>query len=121
MELNNGIETYYPRTKAHWRKWLEKNSQSKTEVCLILYHKKSPVPGISYDEALEEALCFGWIDSMRNKRDHESYYQRFSPRKTRSNWSDRNKKIVGRLIREKRMKSGGLQMVEEAKVKGTWD
>lgn len=91
METNKGIETFYAKRRKEWRTWLEENSQSKEEVCLIMYHKKSEKQSIDHEEAVDEAMCFGWIDSLRNKRDHESFYQRFSPRRPNSNWSERSK------------------------------
>ncbi len=85
METNKSVETFYAKTRQQWRDWLQENAQSKTEVCLILYSKKSEKESVDYIEAVEEALCYGWIDSLTNKRDAESRYQRFSPRKPKSN------------------------------------
>ncbi len=99
-EKNKGVETFYAKTRLQWRKWLEKNHQKKTEVCLILYNKGSEVKSVGYAEAVNEALCFGWIDSWTNKRNEESRYQRFSPRKATSNWSNSNRERVARMIAE---------------------
>ncbi|MEM7550990.1 MAG: YdeI/OmpD-associated family protein [Bacteroidota bacterium] len=76
---------------------------------------------MTYDEAVDEALCFGWVDSKPNKRDYESYYQFFSPRNPKSNWSRVNKEKVERLLSENRMAPSGLKMVEKAKENGSWD
>src|SRR6218665_4005304 len=107
MEINKGMETVYAKTRQQWRKWLEKNGEKKNEVCLILYNKGSEVKSVGYGEAVEEALCFGWIDSLTNKRDIESRYQRFSPRKPRSNWSKSNRERVERLVAEGLMTERG--------------
>ncbi|MFA6469312.1 MAG: hypothetical protein WCW35_10480 [Bacteroidota bacterium] len=120
METNNGTKTLYAKTRAQWRTWLEKNSQSKKEICLILYHKKSKMKCITYNEAIEEALCFGWIDSKANKRDAESYYQRLSPRKPNSKWSALNKVRIERMNQEGLMTEQGLKLIEHAKQNGTW-
>ena len=120
METNNGIKTFYAKTRVQWRTWLEKNSQSNKEVCLILYHKKSNTKCITYTEAIEEALCFGWIDSKANKRDAESYYQRLSPRKPKSNWSKPNKEQVEKMINEGLMTEQDQKQIDIAKQNGTW-
>jgi len=121
VETNNGIEVFYARERPQWRKWLEKNSQLKPSVCLIIYHKKSNTKSITYNEAVEEALCFGWIDCKANNRDFESYYLQFSPRKPKSNWSKSNKERVERLIQEGLMTEHGQKFIDIAKQIGKWD
>ncbi|WP_295119076.1 hypothetical protein [uncultured Chitinophaga sp.] len=121
METNKGVEAFYAKNRQQWRKWLEKNSQTKAEVCLIIYRKGMDTPGVTYDEAVEEALCFGWIDSLYNKRDDESGYQRFSPRKPASSWSKSNIERVERMISEGLMTEYGERMIEIAKQNGKWD
>jgi uncharacterized protein YdeI (YjbR/CyaY-like superfamily) len=121
METNKGIETVYVETREQWRHWLETNSQSKTEICLILYNKESVIRSVNYSEAVEEALCFGWIDSLTNKRDTESRFQRFSPRKPRSNWSKSNRERVDRMIQEGLMTEFGQKMIDIAKNNGRWE
>ena len=121
METNKGVETFYAKTRVQWRKWLQKNSQSKKEVCLILYNKGSDTKSVTYAEAVEEALCFGWIDSLTNKRDEESRYQRFSPRKPNSNWSKSNIERVERMIKEGLMTEQGQKLIDFAKQKGMWN
>jgi uncharacterized protein YdeI (YjbR/CyaY-like superfamily) len=120
METNKGIEAFHAKTRSQWRKWLEMNCEKKQAVYLIIYHKKSKTKSVYYDEAVEEALCFGWIDSVKNKRDPESAYQKFSPRKLNSNWSDLNIGRAKRLIKEGLMTGPGQKAVENAKEKGTW-
>ena len=120
METNNGVPTFLAKTREQWRSWLEKNSQKKEEICLIIYHKNSGVKCVSYPDAVEEALCFGWIDSKTNKRDPDSFYQRFSPRKAKSNWSDINKERVKRMINEGKMTEHGQRLINTAKENGSW-
>jgi uncharacterized protein YdeI (YjbR/CyaY-like superfamily) len=104
----------------HWRVWLQKNHEKEDKVWLIIYHKTSPIKSIYYDEAVEEALCFGWIDSKPNKRDHESYYLFFSKRSPKSNWSKINRERVSHLIADGRMTASGMAFIELAKQQGTW-
>ena len=120
MELKDGIKTYYAKTQKDWRKWLEKNHQSEKSVWLIIYKKDSGKPSVYYPEAVDEAICFGWIDSKPNKRDNESYYQFFAKRNPKSNWSKVNKEKVARLLKEKLIASAGLEAIETAKKNGTW-
>lgn len=87
---------------------------------LLIYHKKSATPSVYYDEAVEEALCFGWIDSKPNKHDHESFYLFFAPRKTKSVWSKLNKERIEKLTRENLMMPAGLEKIEAAKKDGSW-
>jgi uncharacterized protein YdeI (YjbR/CyaY-like superfamily) len=120
MELYNSIKTFYAKTRNDWRKWLEENHQSEKSIWLIIYRKGSETPSIYYPEAVDEALCFGWIDSKPNKRDENSYYQFFSKRNPKSNWSKVNKEKVATLIDQGLMNGSGLRMVEIAKQNGTW-
>ncbi|MEJ7677844.1 MAG: hypothetical protein WKG06_08250 [Segetibacter sp.] len=76
-ELKGGIKTFYAQDGKTWRKWLEENHAKETNVWLIIYKKQSKISSVYYDEAVDEALCFGWIDSKANKRDDKSYYQFF--------------------------------------------
>ena len=120
MEINKGVETYHAKTRQQWRKWLEKNCEKKDAVYLILFHKASKTKSVYYVDAVEEALCFGWIDSAKNKRDMESAYQKFSPRKPNSNWSELNIKRAKHLIKEGLMTEHGQKAIKIAKEKGKW-
>jgi len=120
MEAIKGIEAFHAKTRIQWRRWLEKNCEKKEAVYLIIYHKKSKTKSVYYDEAVEEALCFGWIDSVKNKRDIESAYQKFSPRRPTSNWSDLNIKRAKRLTKEGLMTIHGQKAMDRAKEKGRW-
>lgn len=121
METRNGIPVFYAKERADWRKWLEKNCQSQQAVWLLIYHKKSKKPSIYYQDAIEESLCFGWIDSKANKRDDESFYLYFTQRKPKGNWSLVNKERAERMIREGKMTPYGQAFIDLARQTGTWD
>ncbi|MBO9540194.1 YdeI/OmpD-associated family protein [bacterium] len=104
-----------------WRAWLAEHHTHAPGVWVRLYKKGSGYPSITYAEALNEALCYGWIDSTKNKYDAESFLQRFSPRKARSPWSKVNREHVARLIEAGKMQPAGQQAIEEAKRNGQWD
>lgn len=120
MEFYNNIKTFHAKSRQDWRKWLEQNHHSETSVWLIIYKKESEISSVYYPEAVDEALCFGWIDSTPKKRDEESYYQFFAKRNPKSNWSKVNKDKVAKLIEQGLMQSAGLTMIEIAKQNGTW-
>ena len=103
-----------------WRAWLEEN-HARTAEAILLVPKKSTPHGVHYEEALQEALCFGWIDSRGKAHDAERFIVRFSPRKRDSVWSESNRTRVNRLIRSGRMTPAGLAAVREAKRSGAWD
>lgn len=109
------------KTPEAWRAWLTKNHSKSDGIKLQFYKKDSGKKSINYAQALDEALCFGWIDSQVNKYDADSYIQRFTPRRTRSMWSKRNREHVARLINEKKMTSAGLKEIELAKTDGRWE
>ncbi len=104
-----------------WREWLEKHHAQSAGVWVQFFKKHSGIPTITYGEALDEALCYGWIDSQVKSYDEKSYLQKFSPRRSKSIWSKRNREHIARLIREGRMQSAGLLQVEEAKKNGRWE
>lgn len=118
-EKKESIE-FYPRNRQAWRNWLQKNHATKQSVWLIMYKKSSGKPTILYNEVVEEALCFGWIDSVPRKRDAESSFLYISIRKAKSGWSALNKKRIEKLIQENRMTTAGLQKIEAAKKDGSW-
>jgi uncharacterized protein YdeI (YjbR/CyaY-like superfamily) len=119
LEKRGNIKTFYAKTISQWRKWLLKNHLIEKGVWLVIYKKDADTISISRDEALDQALCFGWIDSVANKRDEDSYYQYFAQRKPKSNWSGINKVKIARLMEEGQMHPSGLRMVELAKETGT--
>lgn len=121
MKVNKStIKDFYAKTRKEWRKWLQKNYDKEYAVWLIFYKKGSNVPTISYEDAVEEALCYGWIDSVPNKIDDKKYKQLFSQRKRKSVWSKINKERIERLIKENLMHEAGLAKIEEAKKDGSW-
>ena len=106
--------------RAAWRSWLSRYHASDKELWVVHHKKRSPHPGLRYEEGVEEALCFGWIDSKALRLDEDRYAQRYSPRKPTSVWSRSNVERVERLIAEGRMTPAGLALVEEAKRRGSW-
>lgn len=113
-------EVFYPVNTAAWRKWLEKNHLSKQSVWLVFYSKASNIKTISWSEAVDVALCFGWIDSKKIKIDDEKSHQFFSRRKPQSTWSKINKEKVQRLIDNGLMKQAGFDSIQIAKENGSW-
>jgi uncharacterized protein YdeI (YjbR/CyaY-like superfamily) len=111
----------HPLTRAEWRAWLEQNQARKEGVWLVTYKKTTGKPRVEYDESVEEALCFGWIDSKGNKLDEERSLLWFAPRKVGSNWSASNKERVKRLSAAGLMTPAGLAKIEAAKADGTWN
>ncbi|RYY33698.1 MAG: hypothetical protein EOP46_15705 [Sphingobacteriaceae bacterium] len=122
METKDGKQAVYAKTRADWRKWLTENSQSERSVWLIIYHKTSKTESIKMPEAVEEALCFGWIDSLAKSRDSESYYLTFSPRNPKtSKWSKPNRERAKLMIAEGLMTPQGQEVIDAAKATGRWE
>lgn len=115
-----GLPVVYPQSILEWRNWLVEYHNSVKSVWVLMYKKSTGIPSITYNEALDEALCFGWIDSKSNKRDDQSFYQIFSPRNPKSNWSRVNKNKIAVLEEQGKMAPKGREMVELAKRTGTW-
>lgn len=104
-----------------WRAWLEKNHAKSNGVWLRFFKKNSGKKTVVYAEALDDALCFGWIDGQTKSYDELSFLQKFTPRRPRSIWSKRNQEHVARLIEEDRMTTAGLKEIEAAKKDGRWE
>lgn len=105
----------------HWREWLDGNEDSSDGVWLLLAKKGAMSPtSITYQQALEEALCSGWIDGQRRRFDERTFIQRFTPRRARSVWSQRNVEIVERLAADNRLRSRSIAEIERAKTDGRW-
>ncbi|HRI79776.1 MAG TPA: YdeI/OmpD-associated family protein [Cyclobacteriaceae bacterium] len=111
---------FYAKDRAAWRKWLTKNHLTEKKCWLILYNKNSGTRSVLYAEAVEEALCFGWIDSKGNKRDDKSFFLSFAPRKSKSVWSKINKERIESMIQEGRMTTVGMEKIKQAKADGSW-
>ncbi|MEA5256610.1 YdeI/OmpD-associated family protein [Arcicella aquatica] len=117
---NKDLETFYPTNRQEWREWLTENHRSKQFIWLVCYKKKTNMPTLSWSEAVEEALCFGWIDSTRNTVNDEKFVQLFSKRKAKSTWSKVNKEKVLLLIEQGLMTQAGHESIEIAKQNGSW-
>ena len=114
------IETYCPGSRADWRKWLAENHQSKPSIWLVYFKRSTKIASLSWSEAVDEALCFGWIDSTKKTIDKERYMQYFCKRKPTSMWSRINKEKVAKLIQDNQMTKSGFDSIEIAKQNGTW-
>ena len=114
------FETIAPPTRAAWRAWLAEHHADSPGVWLIVHKKHSPQPGVTYVEAVEEALCFGWIDSKTITLDATRFRQICTPRKPRGTWAKSNKERVARLIEQGLMTPAGLAAIELAVANGTW-
>ncbi|WP_018626752.1 YdeI/OmpD-associated family protein [Niabella aurantiaca] len=121
MEIKDGKKVVLTKNRTEWRNWLLANHDKESSVWLVLYHKGSSTPSVEIAEAMEEALCFGWIDSKAKKRDKESFYLTFSQRKPQSNWSNINKERADRMIKLGLMTQSGQRLIDLAKKTGTWD
>lgn len=120
MKITEEIETFYPRNQTEWRDWLEANHIAKQSVWVIFYKKKTKIPSLVWSDAVDEAICFGWIDSKIKPIDDEKFMQFFSQRKPKSVWSKVNKAKVERLTAAGLMKEAGLKAIEIAKQNGSW-
>jgi len=108
-------------SRRDWRSWLEKSHATKKEVWLIFYKKHTGKPNVTYDEAVEEAICFGWIDSIVKRIDGEKFVRKFTPRKPDSNWAESNKKRALKMITQGRITKAGLELINQAKQHGQWN
>jgi len=120
LQQEKEVEMIYLATAQEWRLWLQENHRTKQSVWLIHYNKKSGIPTISWSDAVDEALCFGWIDSTRKTLDGERYIQFFCKRKSKSVWSKINKAKVEQLIEAGRMTQAGYESIETAQQNGSW-
>lgn len=115
------MKQLYFKTSNDWRKWLKSNHDKENKVWLIFFKKKAGKPSIEYESAVEEALCYGWIDSIIKKLDDERYVRKFTPRRSNSRWSELNKKRVRKLMKQGHMTKSGAAKVTEAKKSGLWE
>lgn len=120
-EIHKNVKTYYAKSRAAWRNWLQKNHAKEERIWLIIYRKDSGKPTLTYADSVEEALCFGWIDSKPNKRDEESFYLTFAKRNPKSKWSKLNKTRIKKLLEQGLIAEAGLQAIDTAKKSGTWE
>ncbi len=114
------MQTFYAENAEAWRAWLAQNHQTQTHVWLIYYKKTANKPRVDYSDAVDEALCFGWIDSTAKPIDEFSYMQYFCPRKPKSAWSKVNKEKIEKLAAADKMAPAGWAIIETAKKNGSW-
>ena len=107
-------ETFCPNSRKEWRKWLKENHQLKQSIWLVYYKASTKVPSLSWSHAVDEALCFGWIDSTKKTIDEARYMQYFTKRKPNSTWSKINKDKVAQLIKNDLMAKAGFESIETA-------
>lgn len=110
----------YFKTRKEWKEWLEKNYDKKNEVWMLRYKKHTKKQCISYEDSVEVAICFGWIDGLVNSIDENSYKQRFTPRRANSVWSLLNKNRAEKMIKNGEMTEAGLKTIEDAKKSNKW-
>ena len=118
--MQKSVEIFYPRNQTEWRLWLQKNHYSSQSVWLVFYTKSSNKKSITWNEAVDEALCFGWIDSKKISINKEQSHQFFSQRKHRSTWSKINKQKIEQLIHKGLLEKAGYESIEIAKQNGSW-
>ena len=118
--MEKEVETFYPTNKQAWRQWLQKNHSAKQSIWVVMYKKDAGVPTITWSDAVDEAICFGWIDSTKRAIDHQQSIQYFCKRKPTSAWSKINKAKVERLISDGLMMQAGYNSIEIAKQNGSW-
>ena len=121
METKDGVQVIHAASTEAWRKWLGANDEKEKAVWLIVYHKSSKTPGIHWHDAIEHALCFGWVDSKAQKRDGESAWLKFTPRNPKSNWGKRNIERALRLTEQGYMTKNGQVLINIAKQTGKWN
>lgn len=121
MEIHKELPIYLFETRQQFHDWLNENHASSTGVWLKLAKKASAIPTVSYEDAVQEALCYGWIDSLLNGYDENFKLQKFSPRKARSVWSKTNIDRVALLSKAHKIQPAGLAAIETAKKNGMWD
>lgn len=114
------IEQFYPETKQHFREWLQKNHSTKDAVWLIFYKKHTGKPSVAWTDAVDEALCFGWIDSKGETIDKDTFRQYFCKRKPTSTWSKINKQKIEILTAKGLMADAGFKVIDIAKQNGSW-
>ena len=120
-KFEDDLGTFQAVDRQAWRDWLQQNHQNTKGVWLVYYKVKSGKPSIRYEEAVKEALCFGWIDSKVKSLDEERYQQIFTPRKPKSVWSKLNKQYIEELIEQGLMTKAGLQKITIAKQNRSWN
>ncbi|MDO6810462.1 YdeI/OmpD-associated family protein [Zobellia galactanivorans] len=119
--MDNEVQSFTPSNRKDWRKWLEVNHAKEDAIWLIIHKKNAPTPNINWSDAVDEALCFGWIDSVKRSIDPERYKQYFSKRKANSTWSKINKEKIVQLEKSGLLTESGLKSIEIGKQNGSWN
>lgn len=117
----NNTPAVFATSTLEWRKWLTANCQTEKSVYLVIYHKNSKTPSVHWHDAIENALCFGWVDSKAISRDKESCFLKFTPRNPKSKWGKRNKERAMKMIENGLMTEYGQALIDIAKISGKWD
>jgi uncharacterized protein YdeI (YjbR/CyaY-like superfamily) len=120
MTAENYTPTLFAKDIDEWRLWLANNCRSESRIFLVVFHKSSKTASVHWHEAIEHALCFGWVDSIAHKRDSESCYLKFTPRNPKSKWGKKNIERANRMISFGFMRQPGLELIEKAKSTGKW-
>lgn len=115
------VDTFCPASRKEWRRWLQKHHHQKQSVWLVYYKKGVDMPTVTYTETVEEALCFGWIDSTAKSLGDDRFMRFFCKRKPKSVWSKVNKSHVQRLIDKGMMMPAGMESIEVARQNGAWE
>jgi uncharacterized protein YdeI (YjbR/CyaY-like superfamily) len=121
METKDGTKAIYATSTDEWRKWLNAHCQIEKSVWLIVYHKSCKTPSVHWHDAIENALCFGWVDSKAMKRDKESCYLKFTPRNPKSKWGKKNKERALRMVENGLMTPQGQALIDIAQSTGKWN
>ncbi len=116
----NSENRIYPKNASEWSEWLKENHENLESVWVVMYKKKAPNPSMTWSEAVDEALCYGWIDSVKKSQDEFSYLHYYSKRKAKSTWSRINKDKVEVLIGSGKMRDAGMKCIDIAKKNGSW-
>ena len=121
MDPQDGINTLYAPSIAAWRAWLAEHCTTEPAIWLIVYHRDSATPSVHWHDAIEQALCFGWVDSRARKRDADSAYLRFTPRNPKSKWGKKNRARAVKLIASGQMTEHGQKLIDLAQATGRWE
>ena len=121
METIDDKQTLYSSSVEEWRKWLSENFLSEKSVWLIVFHKRCKTPSVYWHDAIENALCYGWVDSKAKSRDKESCYLKFTPRNPKSKWGNRNRERAAKMTEQGLMTKHGQQLIDRAKPTGKWE
>ena len=114
------METFPAETQEQWRKWLEENHSTASEIWLVFWKRHTGKQCIDYESSVETAICFGWIDSLMKSVDENSYARKFTPRKGKSSWSNLNRERALDMMRSGAMTEAGMEAVQAARENGSW-